>query len=68
MKYFMIYIFGVPSLKIAHKFWVEISRYNVNFTTLDEQSYIYGEATDATIDVIVKKAMSLGFPVQVERG
>lgn len=67
MTHFMIFIDGVPPMKVANKFWVEIARYDVNFTVLDRQSYIYGDATNATIDILLEKSKQFGFPVEIER-
>ena len=68
MRHFVIVIDGVPPLEVADKFWVEIARYDVNFTVLDRHSYIYGYATNRTINEIVEKSERFGFKMTVERG
>lgn len=66
MRYFTISINGVPSIEVANKFWVEISRFDVNFMTLDRNSYIYGYADDGTINILYEKSKKLGFSVILE--
>ena len=68
MRHFVIVIDGIPPVRVADKFWVEIARYDVNFTVLDKQSFIYGDATDRTIDALVEKSKEFGFNLTVERG
>lgn len=68
MRYFTISIDGQPPTEVANKFWVEISRYDVNFMVLDRSSFIYGYATDNVIDTIYEKAKELGFELDLERG
>jgi len=67
MRWFTISIDGVPPVEVANKFWVEISRYEVNFTVLDRSSFIYGYATDNVIDIIYEKTKGLGFTLDIER-
>ena len=67
MQWFMISIDGVPPVEKANKFWVEISRYEVNFMTLDRSSFIYGYATDNVVDILYGKAKDLGFALDIER-
>lgn len=67
MRWFMISIDGEPPVAVANKFWVEISRYEVNFMVLDRSSFIYGYATDNVIDIIYEKAKELGFTLDIER-
>lgn len=68
MERFIISIDGTPPVEVANKFWVEISRYNVNFMVLEHNCYIYGDADDKTIDILHNKSKSFGFPVVIERG
>lgn len=67
MQWFTISIDGVPPVEKANKFWVEISRYNVNFMVLDRSSFIYGYADDYIIDILYEKAKELGFELDIER-
>ena len=68
MRYFTIFINGEPPVEVANKFWVEISRYDVNFLVLAGECIIFGEATEKVIQELFEKAKSLGFGVQLERG
>lgn len=68
MRYFTIFINGEPPVEVANKFWVEISRYDVNFLVLAGECIIFGEATEKVIQELLEKAKSLGFGVQLERG
>jgi hypothetical protein len=45
MRYFTIFISGEPPVEVANKFWVEISRYDVNFLVLAGECIIFGQAT-----------------------
>lgn len=67
MQWFTISIDGVPPVEKANKFWVEISRYNVNFMVLDRSSFIYGYADDYIINILYEKAKELGFALDIER-
>lgn len=67
MQWFTISIDGVPPVEKANKFWVEISRYNVNFMVLDRSSFIYGYADDYIVDILYEKAKELGFALDIER-
>jgi hypothetical protein len=68
MRYFTIFINGEPPVEVANKFWVEISRYDVNFLVLAGECIIFGEATEKDIEELLEKAKSLGFGAQLERG
>lgn len=68
MRYFTIFINGEPPVEVANKFWVEISRYDVNFLVLSGECIIFGQADEETINQLVEKAKGLGFGVQLERG
>lgn len=68
MRYFTIFINGEPPVEVANKFWVEISRYDVNFLVLAGECIIFGEATENVIQELLEKAKGLGFGVQLERG
>ena len=68
MRYFNIFINGEPPVEVANKFWVEISRYDVNFLVLSGECIIFGQAEEETINQLVEKAKGLGFGVQLERG
>ncbi len=68
MRYFTIFINGEPPVEVANKFWVEISRYDVNFLVLAGECIIFGEATENVMQELLEKAKSLGFGVQLERG
>lgn len=68
MRRFTIFISGEPPVEVANKFWVEISRYDVNFLVLFGECIIFGEATEKAIQELFEKAKSLGFGVQLERG
>lgn len=68
MRYFTISIDGQPPTEVADKFWIEISRFDVNFMVLDRSSFIYGYATDNVIDILYEKAKKLGFKLDIERG
>ena len=68
MRYFTISIDGQPPVEVANKFWLEISRYDVNFMVLDRSCFIYGYATDNVIDILYEKAKKLGFKLDIERG
>ena len=68
MRYFTIFIDGEPPVEVANKFWVEISRYDVNFLVLAGECIIFGEATEKAIQELLEKAKGLGFGVQLERG
>lgn len=67
MKHFLILIDGVPPVEVANKFWVEIARYEVNFLVLDRQCFIYGDADDKTVDILLEKAKRFGYAVNLER-
>ena len=67
MKHFLILIDGVPPVEVANKFWVEIARYEVNFLVLDRQCFIYGDADDKIIDILLEKAKRFGYAVNLER-
>ena len=68
MRWFTISIDGTPPTEVANKFWVEISRFDVNFMVLDRYSFIYGYANDNVIEILYNKAKKLGFEVEIERG
>lgn len=68
MRYFTIFINGEPPIEKADKFWVEISRYDINFLVLSGECIIFGQADDKTIDELAEKAKGLGFGIQVDRG
>lgn len=68
MRYFTIFIDGEPPVEVANKFWVEISRYDVNFLVLAGECIIFGEATEDVINEVLEKAKDLGFGVHLERG
>lgn len=68
MRYFTIFINGEPPIEVANKFWVEISRYDVNFLVLSGECIIFGKADDKTIDELAEKTKELGFVIQVEKG
>ena len=68
MRWFTISIDGAPRPEVANKFWVEISRFDVNFMVLDRYSFIYGYANDNVIEILSNKAKKLGFEVEIERG
>lgn len=68
MRHFVIIIDGVPPVMVADKFWVEIARFDVNFMVLDKQSFIYGDATDKTIGILLEKSSQFGFNVKLDRG
>lgn len=68
MMYFTIFISGEPPAEVANKFWVEISRYDVNFLILAGECIIFGEATEDVINEVLEKAKGLGFGVHLERG
>lgn len=68
MRYFTIFINGEPPVEVANKFWVEISRYDVNFLVLAGECIIFGQATEKVIQELFEKAKGLGFGAQLERG
>lgn len=68
MRYFTIFIDGEPPAEVANKFWVEISRYDVNFLVLAGECIIFGEATEDVINEVLEKAKGLGFGVHLGRG
>lgn len=68
MRYFTIFIDGEPPVEVANKFWVEISRYDVNFLVLAGECIIFGEATEEVMQELLEKAKGLGFGAQLERG
>lgn len=65
---FIIQIYGVPPDNVADKLWSEIERFKVNFLVLDKTCYIYGNAGDQTLSLILLKACRLGFRLELERG
>lgn len=68
MRYFTIFIDGEPPVEVANKFWVEISRYDINFLVLAGECIIFGEATEDVINEVLEKVKGLGFGVHLERG
>lgn len=68
MGHFVIFVDGVPPIEVANQFWKDIIRFDVNFMVLDKQSFIYGNATDETVDELMEKAKVFGFPLNIERG
>ena len=68
MKHFVITIEGVPPKEVADNLWANIVQYDVNLLVLDKHSYIYGNATDSTVELLLKEAEKLGFAVEIERG
>lgn len=68
MRHFTIFVDGAPPVEVANKFWVEITRYNVNFLILGNESYIYGQAKDKVIEELLEKTKSFGFALELERG
>ena len=68
MRYFTIFIDGEQPAEVANKFWVEISRYDVNFLVLAGECIIFGEATEDVINEVLEKAKGLGFGVHLGRG
>lgn len=68
MKYFIITINGALPKDVADKLWEDIVKYDVNLMILDKNSYIFGNAFDSVIDVLLEKASKLGFATELERG
>lgn len=69
MRYFSILVDGVPSADLRAKWWVIITRYDVNCMILDNQCFIFGYANDKTIDELIEEVKGFKLPIIMdERG